>query len=237
MNFYESISVFYDDIFPLTEAKLNFSKTDLPTDAVVLDIGCSTGSLAQALGQNGYQVHAVDRSPTMIRLARCNHSHENVHFATMDMMAIDQYFPEDHFDRILCLGNTLVHLPDEQALLRFLKKVKALLKPDGEFRIQIIHYDMIMNRGTLGLPPIETPGLTFSRIYQTRTDGRIDFNTTLHLKDDDKMLENTIPLIPLMKADLERLLLDAGFTDMKVFGGFDQSPLKETSIPFVCVVK
>ena len=237
MNFYESISVFYDDIFPLTDAKLNFSKKDLSVPAVILDIGCSTGSLAQALGKAGYQVHAVDKSPTMIRLARCNHNHENAHYATMDMMAIDQYFPEDHFDRILCLGNTLVHLPDEQALLRFLKKVKSLLKPDGEFRIQMIHYDMIMRRDTLGLPAIETPGLKFSRIYQTREDGRINFNTTLHLKDDDKILENTIPLIPLMKATLEGLLLEAGFTDLQVFGGFDQSPLKDNSIPFVCIAK
>lgn len=237
MNFYESISVFYDEIFPLTPAKLNFSKRNLAQPAILLDIGCSTGSLAQALGEDGYQVHAVDKNPTMIRWARCNHSHENVHFATMDMMAIDQYFPENHFDRILCLGNTLVHLPDEQALLRFLKKVKALLKPEGEFRIQMIHYDMIMSRDTLGLPTIETPSLSFSRIYQTRADGRVDFNTVLHLKDDDKFLENTIPLIPLMKSTLERLLFEAGFTDVQVFGAFDQTPLKENSIPFVCIAK
>lgn len=237
MNFYESISVYYDEIFPLTPGKLNFSKADLSPPATILDIGCSTGSLAQALAAEGYQLHAIDKDPTMIRLARCNHQHDNAHFATMDMMAIDHYFPEDHFDRILCLGNTLVHLPDEQALLRFLKKVKALLKPNGEFRIQMIHYDMIMNRDTLGLPSIQTENLEFTRIYKTREDGRIDFYTTLRLQGEEKLLENTIPLIPVMKETLERLLLEAGFTDLKLFGGFDGSPLSEHSIPFVCIAK
>lgn len=237
MNFYQSISVYYDEIFPLTQGKLNFAKEALAPNSTVLDIGCSTGTLAQSLATNGFQIHAIDKDPTMVRLARCNHAHAGVHYATMDMMAIDQYFPEHHFERILCLGNTLVHLPDEQALLRFLKKVKSLLKPDGEFRLQMIHYDMIMEKETLGLPTIKTPSLEFARLYSKREDGRIDFQTTLKLQTEDRVLENSIPLIPLQKATLEQLLKDAGFTEIQAFGGFDKSPLTEDSIPYVCIAR
>lgn len=237
MNFYESISVYYDEIFPLTQGKWNFAKEALPTKSTILDIGCSTGSLAQSLATDGYYIHAIDKDPTMIRLARCNHAHEHTHYATMDMMAIDQYFPDNHFDRILCLGNTLVHLPDEQALLRFLKKTKSLLKSNGEFRLQMIHYDMIMEKESLGLPTIKTPSLEFTRRYNKRSDGRIDFNTTLKLQTEERILENSIPLIPLRKASLERLLKEAGFKEIETFGGFDKSPLTEDSIPYVCIAR
>jgi SAM-dependent methyltransferase len=237
MNFYESISVYYDEIFPLTAGKLNFAKAELKPPAVILDIGCSTGTLAQALAADGHQVHGVDKDPTMIRLARCNHSHDKAHFATMDMMAIDHYFPENHFDRILCLGNTLVHLPDDQALLRFLRKVKALVKPGGDFRVQMIHYDLVMSRESLGLSTIETESLNFHRSYKRRVDGRIDFKTRLELKGQDNILDNTIPLIPLMKERLERLMKEAGFETIAFYGGFDRSPLTETSIPLVCIAK
>jgi SAM-dependent methyltransferase len=237
MNFYESISVYYDEIFPLTQGKWNFAKEALAPDSTLLDIGCSTGSLAQGLATDGFHVHAIDKDPTMVRLARCNHAHTGAHYATMDMMAIDHYFPNDHFDRILCLGNTLVHLPDEQALLRFLKKVKSLLKPNGDFRLQMIHYDMIMEKETLGLPTIKTPSLEFTRLYTKRADGRIDFQTTLKLQTEDRILENSIPLIPLRHATLEHLLKEAGFKELQTFGGFDKSPLTGDSIPYVCIAR
>jgi SAM-dependent methyltransferase len=237
MNFYESISVYYDEIFPLTQGKWAFAKEDLTPNSTILDIGCSTGTLAQGLATDGFQIHAIDKDPTMVRLARCNHAHTGAHYATMDMMAIDHYFPNDHFDRILCLGNTLVHLPDEQALLRFLRKVKALLKPGGEFRLQMIHYDMIMEKETLGLPTIKTPSLEFTRTYIKRPDGRIDFQTALKLETENQILENSIPLIPLRKGNLEHLLKEAGFKDLQTFGGFDKSPLTEDSVPYVCIAR
>ena len=233
MNFYESISVYYDEIFPLTQGKWNFAKEDLAPNSTILDIGCSTGTLAQGLASDGFKIHAIDKDPTMVRLARCNHAHTEAHYATMDMMAIDHYFPNDHFDRILCLGNTLVHLPDEQALLRFLRKVKSLLKAGGEFRLQMIHYDMIMEKESLGLPTIKTPSLEFTRTYIRRSDGRIDFQTALKLETENQILENSIPLIPLRKARLEHLLKEAGFKDLQIFGGFDKSPLTENSVPYV----
>ena len=237
MNFYESISVYYDEIFPLTQGKWNFAKEGLAPNSTVLDIGCSTGSLAQGLATDGFQIDAIDKDPTMVRLARCNHAHTGAHYATMDMMAIDQYFPKDHFDRILCLGNTLVHLPDQQALLRFLKKVKSLLKLGGEFRLQMIHYDMIMEKETLGLPTIKTPSLAFTRTYIKRSDGRIDFQTALKMETEDRILENSIPLIPLRKEILERLLKEAGFKELQTFGGFDKSPLTKDSVPYVCIAR
>ena len=43
MNFYESISVYYDEIFPLTQGKWNFAKEGLASNSTILDIGCGTG--------------------------------------------------------------------------------------------------------------------------------------------------------------------------------------------------
>lgn len=97
---------------------------DLVGDARrVLDVGCSTGYLAERLHQRGATVVGLDLDERAAEQARqfC----EAVHVGDVETMELP--FAPASFDAILC-GDLIEHLRDPQA---FLERVRPLLKPGG----------------------------------------------------------------------------------------------------------
>ena len=113
MDLYTALAAHYDDVFPVTPAKLGFARSivgDPPQR--ILDIGCATGSLAIALAQEGHRVTGVDLDAEMIELARRRPGGGAVEFRAMDMRDVAPSLPAGAFDTVLCLGNNLPHLSD-----------------------------------------------------------------------------------------------------------------------------
>ena len=48
------------------------------------------------------------------------------------------------FDLIFCIGNSMVHLNDNEEILRFLRNCKKSLKVGGYLLLQIVNYDRIL---------------------------------------------------------------------------------------------
>ncbi len=69
----------------------------------ILDVGCGTGALADALMKqsNPAEVRAVDIAEVYVAYAQKRHAHPGLVFAVCDACALD--FPENHFDRVLSL--------------------------------------------------------------------------------------------------------------------------------------
>jgi 2-polyprenyl-3-methyl-5-hydroxy-6-metoxy-1,4-benzoquinol methylase len=89
----------------------------------VLDVGCSTGYLAERLQQRGATVVGLDMDEQSAELAR--------RFCTDvlvgDIETMELPFEPAAFDAILC-GDLIEHLRDPQALLF---RLRPLLRPDG----------------------------------------------------------------------------------------------------------
>jgi SAM-dependent methyltransferase len=102
----------------------------------VLDVGCGAGSFASRLARRVDQVDAVDRSATMIELAR-RRTPENVNCMLADVLT--DPLPGD-YDAIVSIS-ALHHMPLRDALQRF----AALLRPGGLLavvalpRVDLIH--------------------------------------------------------------------------------------------------
>jgi SAM-dependent methyltransferase len=94
-----------------------------------LDIGCGTGSLAQALAERAVHVQAIDLSPSMVRVARqrCV-DNPNIDLAVGDFLSAE--FPTDHFDCIGAVG-VMHHMPWTTAV----ERAKKLLRPGGRLLI------------------------------------------------------------------------------------------------------
>jgi len=110
-------------------------KTWLPQNgAIVLDIGCGTGSLSIVLAGLGHKVTGIDLSPSMITLARAKAA---THALQIEFDVMDAAFPQlpsQHFDVILC-RHLLWALPEPKQVLQrwseFLKQKGRLILIEG----------------------------------------------------------------------------------------------------------
>ncbi|MBW3563058.1 MAG: class I SAM-dependent methyltransferase [Actinobacteria bacterium] len=99
----------------------------LPGNGSVLDLGCGTGRLSNLLVGRGYDVVAVDESPTM--LAHVNGSAEAVRGR------IEELDLGRRFDVVMLAGN-LINTADVDQRGAFLSTVRRHLRPAGRAFIQ-----------------------------------------------------------------------------------------------------
>lgn len=104
----------------------------LPHGATMLDIGGSTGALAQTLGSQ-YNLHAtvVDPSESELKLAAAKGL--DTRHGLFEQVA---FAPDEQFD-LITLNQTIEHIYD---LRLTFAKIRDLLKPDGYFVFDIVDF-------------------------------------------------------------------------------------------------
>jgi SAM-dependent methyltransferase len=244
MDFYESISAYYDQIFPVDPLTVRFLAGRARPGARVLDLACGTGGHALELARLGFRVTGVDLDQAMIRLAEAKAGKAAGRkaavapdFRAMDMREAGRRL-EPGFGLVYCIGNSLVHLESEEAIGALLADCRRLLEADGELVVQIIHYDRILSRRILELPTLESdrPPLRFSRRYDYAPgDSVVQFRTELVVQEPagPRKVANCVPLRILERAALEHLARSAGFRRLEAYGGFGGEPLGPDSLPLI----
>jgi glycine/sarcosine N-methyltransferase len=237
MQFYQSIHSYYDYIFPLNKYQIDFTQKEVPAQSAILDVGCATGNLAIALAAKGYRVWAVDIDVGMIKIARAKEKDDFTVFRKTNMLNIAEEYDSEQFDAVLCYGNTLVHLTNNDDVKMFFASVHRLLKPGGKLLLQVLNYDMILRQRLQKLPLIENNVIRFERKYLYPENGLIDFETVLTIKSTGEQLNNVVSLNPLTKEQLKSMLQERGFQKIRFFGNFKSESLLDTSLPMVCVAE
>jgi ubiquinone/menaquinone biosynthesis C-methylase UbiE len=94
----------------------------------ILDIGCGDGSLSLHLLAKSNRITLLDRSTSMLKIAKCSVSAEAQERVTIVNDAfMTAPLAEKSFDMILCVG-VMAYVDDRRA---FVKKIVSLLKPGG----------------------------------------------------------------------------------------------------------
>ena len=235
--FYTSIAKYYQHIFPFNPVQIEFLRQVFPYNgARVLDVGCATGDLPFALSHFGFPTWAFDFDNQMIEIAQ-NAKQEDAMFPVfeqLDMRLIDQRYPESYFDTVICFGNTLVHLLNDDDIRQFTQAAFKVLAPEGILTIQILNYQHIFDDQIKSLPLIENEHIRFDRKYEFKVGSDlIDFKTKLTVKLSGQEIENSVKLYGMRKARLEIILEEAGFTSIEFYGSFNRETLTESSIPLI----
>ncbi|WP_088653962.1 class I SAM-dependent methyltransferase [Geofilum rhodophaeum] len=236
MAFYESIAPWYDHIFPPAPAQLNFTESICGPlkDKKILDIGCGTGNLSLLLSAAGAEVCGLDLDPEMIARARKKvSSGKEIDFRVGNMLELEQLELPFRPEAVVCFGNTLVHLHQDHELTSFFQQVHRLLPRGAYLLLQLIHYNHILDHQVNSLPSIDNEHLLFDRRYRLMDNGLLAFDTTLHVKSENREIQNSVTLNPLRKEHLEKLLRENGFGNLQFFGDFKGGPLLANSTPLV----
>lgn len=207
----------------------------------VLDAACGTGMHAIAFGRQGRTATGADLSPVMVEHARRNAAAAGIP-ATFVVAGFGDLarLPGGPFDALTCLGNSLPHLLDDDALGAALADFAAALRTGGLLVIQNRNYDRVLRERARFMPVAartDADGETlFLRItdFPTRSqpagerpsaprEESIEFTIVTLRKRGGAWSQtvNTTPLRAMRRATLERALLGAGFSSVRFYGSYD----------------
>jgi len=219
----------YYDIFIDWERRL---RTEMPflleasgvrwkREARVLDIGCGTGRHLAGFAQAGCQVEGLEPSLQLRRIAESTLPGAPIH--SWGMGGLGRLARKrGPWDLILCLGNTLAHLPPSR-LDSFCRNLLTAAGAGGKVVLHLLNYDRI-----LSLRPSQMPVKTlqhdgaqwsFTRSY-TYHESSLDFKLEV-FRDGTKLAEDVEKHYPLTGERLETALRTAGFGNICFLGAFD----------------
>ena len=100
-----------------------------------LEIGCGPGRLMKPLSRYFREIHGVDVSDEMIRLARERlRDIPNAHVYATSGASLAQ-FPDEAFDFVYSYA-VFQHIPSREVVLQYMREIRRVLKPGGIFRGQ-----------------------------------------------------------------------------------------------------
>ena len=99
----------------------------------ILDLGCSTGSLANSFSEYAKSVIGIDQDLQMISFARdkAKESDKSPRFFQMNMLDLGSLFNTGNFDLVTCYGNTLAHITVVTGIESLLKQVFEVFDADA----------------------------------------------------------------------------------------------------------
>ena len=101
------------------------------SNAAAVDLGCGPGCQAIPLAERGFSVTAIDFCNSLLLELQERASGLEIRTVCDDMLNVEQHISE--VELAVCMGDTLVHLPDLDAVDDLIVKVGRILSPGGRF--------------------------------------------------------------------------------------------------------
>ncbi len=139
------------------------TKKYLHANAVILDYGCATGTVATEIADKVKEVHGIDISSKMIDAAKRKASEykiENIHFSQSSIF--NEELSKETFDVILAF-NILHFLED---IPKVIQRINELLKPEGMF-ISAVPYRKQRSMSSIFIVSLsKIIGIPYMRFYK-----------------------------------------------------------------------
>jgi hypothetical protein len=143
-------------------------------------------------------------------------------------------------DFALCLGNSLVHVPQAEAG-RFVADAGAVLSREGWLLLQILNFERLFREEITELPLMRAGegSIEFRRRYLWDGPRKVQFRTSLRIAGGDgpRILRNEIPLYPIYPEELWEMLSGAGYAPIRYYGDFARSDFTLDSEALVCLAR
>lgn len=139
--------------------------------AVAVDLGCGPGCQSLPLAASGYEVIAIDFCEPLLDELRQHAKNLPVRAICNDIANFRDHLA-DPVDLIVCMGDTLVHLPDLSAVESVIDDVCASLRPGGRFIYGIRDYQ---KPGPVGVERFVPIRASEERIFTCFLDYQDDF--------------------------------------------------------------
>jgi len=236
MTFYDELAAEYDDItrgrHRSTGAREFIAECMRRyTVRSAVDVACGTGLYALALAEQGVDTIGADLSMEMLRRAavRADEANLSIKWIQTSMQELTAHL-ETAQDAVLCMGNSLAHLLDDEDLDATLSAFHASLTAEGLLVMHLLNYDRILTERERIVGITRTGDREYLRFYDF-FDNRVRFNVLrIQWKDGQcrHLLHSTI-LRPYRWHELRDSLARHGFTDVAAHGDLEFGPFSSDS--------
>ena len=151
--------------------------------AIAVDLGCGPGCQSLPLADLGYEVLAIDFCQTLIDELAQRAQDKKIRPVCDDLSAFRSHMSEPA-DLIICMGDTLVHLPDEGSVNAVLQDVCESLLPGGQFIYAIRDYVSVEPQGAERFVPIRASDDKVFTCFLDYRDDAVHVHDILHRKVD-----------------------------------------------------
>ncbi|MDR1990897.1 MAG: class I SAM-dependent methyltransferase, partial [Acidobacteriaceae bacterium] len=125
------------------------------TTRLALDLGAGIGVHAIPLARLGFEVIAIEASTPMVAELRRETDALPVRIIKDDLLDFPKYV-SGSVDAIVCMGDTLTHLPSRDAVARLLSNVAATLSTPGVFITTFRDYSGTAPEGPARFIPVHS---------------------------------------------------------------------------------
>ena len=163
-----------------------FARLELDSDIAssAVDLGAGHGAQAAALAERGFRVIAIDFCRALLDELRANTAGLRVTPVEDDLIEFRKHLPS-RAGAIVCMGDTLAHLPSKDDAERLIRDVAEALTPGGKFVATFRDYVSREARGEARFIPVkadanliltcfldyESDAVTVYDLLHRRTDG------------------------------------------------------------------
>ncbi len=109
-------------------------KHGIPNSKILIDLGCGTGNHSLILSKNGWTVTGIDRSESMLHIARQKAKENNLKVNFLHGELSNCEIQEDSsFDVAISMFAVIGYLTESKSLLHLFTTINKILKPGGLF--------------------------------------------------------------------------------------------------------
>jgi hypothetical protein len=156
---------------------------DLPQGSLAVDLGAGFGMHSIPLARRGCSVLAIDTSSYLLDQLKTHAGDMPITAVEDDMSAFQRYLGR-RADVILCMGDTLTHLPERASAVQLFALASESLRPGGMFIATLRDYTSA-SIGTARFFPVKSDANRMLTCFLEYAPDHIDVHDLLYERNDD----------------------------------------------------
>lgn len=243
MDYIKNLVEYYDELFPVTQEQFNFyngliEKKSKPVK--FLGIGCGTGVLENRLAKEMADVTGIETIKELLQSATRKYRNQlmSVRYFKMSTIEMVRFLGKSFYNVISCLNDRIIFIHDKVLLRKFFFDCKQLLNDSGELILQLLNYELYVNKESSELPILSSIRVDMHTKIEKNEKDEYFLSRNIHTGNGKVLpVYKKTPIYPIMKKEIIDFAKEAGFNSIQFYSDYSLNPATDETKSFVVILK